>query len=477
MSPARESCSTRRGIKVVGGASRGAFALAKVPSGWAIPDACDPGARTPGAVGRFSPGRNAASGLAFATMEACLNALSPSNGPSPIGPGRRRVRPLPTRVASSSVASAARGRRNTQSRRSRRRAGIIWTGVADMTRTPKTPSNSSRGTVPHVLMAATSGLEARKPMMPPALRIARAPSGGLGIPAEMWTRPAAANVNAVVPIVMRFVEAESPGARNSRIPSSSRAIGTFGRVAYAVPIALLLLGIRLLRAPGDSASTNRITIGTTALTFAAAGLVHISAGMPSPPDGALAMRNAGGIIGFLASSPLVAAIRTWGTVPLLLLLGVFGVLVMSATPVHMIPTRLRDLRDWVLRRPPAAETTDDEATLVGKGRTRRRPGPIGTGPFDGDEAFRQAAIVAKAKADKAAAAFRPGEKRPTAPGVLAPGATAAVAGAPGDFGVDSASGAAGIPSQAGGALRGRSSLEAPPTTPMPQLSLIHISEP
>jgi hypothetical protein len=46
------------------------------------------------------------------------------------------------------------------------------------------------------------------------------------MPAEMWTRPAAANVNAVVPIVMRFVEAESPGARNSRIPSSSRAIGT-----------------------------------------------------------------------------------------------------------------------------------------------------------------------------------------------------------------------------------------------------------
>jgi hypothetical protein len=42
----------------------------------------------------------------------------------------------------------------------------------------------------------------------------------------MWTRPAAANVNAVVPMVMRFVEAESPGARNSRIPSSSRAIGT-----------------------------------------------------------------------------------------------------------------------------------------------------------------------------------------------------------------------------------------------------------
>src|SRR5665647_1826104 len=244
--------------------------------------------------------------------------------------------------------------------------------------------------------------------------------------------------------------------------------GTFGRVAYAVPIALLLLGIRLLRAPGDSASTNRITIGTTALTFAAAGLVHISAGLPSPPDGALKMRDAGGIIGFLASSPVVAAIKTVGAVPLLLLAGFFGILVMTATPVRMIPTRVGELRDRLLHHSRESKTPVDEGDPDATRTLRRRPGPIGTGPFDGDEAFRQAAIVAKAKADKAAAAFRPGEKRPTAPGVLAPGATAAVAGAPGDFGVDSASGAAGIPSQAGGALRGRSSLEAPPTTPMPQ---------
>jgi S-DNA-T family DNA segregation ATPase FtsK/SpoIIIE len=235
--------------------------------------------------------------------------------------------------------------------------------------------------------------------------------------------------------------------------------GTFGRVALALPIALLLFGIRFLRAPGDSASTNRITIGTTALTFAAAGLVHISAGLPSPPDGALRMRDAGGMIGFLASSPIVAAVRSWGAIPLLVLLGVFGVLVMSATPVHMIPTRLGELRDWLLRRPRGAETDAGSADGVAvdgadrKGRLRRRPGPLGEEPFDGDEAFRQAAMVAKAKADKAAA-FRPGEKRPTAPGVLAPGS--AGISQPGD-------------------PNAKATLEAPPTTPIPrrveQLSL------
>ncbi len=226
--------------------------------------------------------------------------------------------------------------------------------------------------------------------------------------------------------------------------------GTLGRVAYAAPIALLLLGIRLLRAPEDQASTNRMTIGTTALTFAAAGLVHISAGLPSPPDGALKMRDAGGIIGFLASSPIVAAVKTWGAIPLLLLLGFFGVLVMTATPVHLIPERLGELRDRLLHHPRETQASADEVESDAKRQPRRRPGPIGEGPFDGDEAFEQAAMVARAKA---ASAFRPGEKRPTAPGVLAPG----VAETP-----------AGIPQQAGGAPTVRSTLEAPPTTPLPQ---------
>ena len=247
--------------------------------------------------------------------------------------------------------------------------------------------------------------------------------------------------------------------------------GTFGRIAYVMPIALLLFGIRLLRAPENQASTNRVTIGTTVVTFAAAGLVHISAGLPSPPDGALKMRNAGGIIGFLASSPIVAAIKTAGAVPLLLLVGFFGILVMTATPVRMIPARLGELRDRLLHHPTQIPISDEGDPDVTRS-LRRRPGPIGTGPFDGDEAFRQAAIVAKAKADKAAAAagLRPGQKRPTAPGVLAPGSS--TAGTPGDFGVASNSG---ISSQTAGALRGKPILGAPPTTAMPargeQLSL------
>src|SRR6476620_4325207 len=131
--------------------------------------------------------------------------------------------------------------------------------------------------------------------------------------------------------------------------------GTFGRVAYAVPLLLLFLGIRLLRAPQDDGATSRIGVGLGALAFAACGLAHVAAGVPTPPQGANGMRDGGGIIGFLASSPLQAAVSVYGTVPILLMLGFFGLLVMTATPVHMLPTRLTELRDHLLHR-----TTHDE---------------------------------------------------------------------------------------------------------------------
>jgi S-DNA-T family DNA segregation ATPase FtsK/SpoIIIE len=166
----------------------------------------------------------------------------------------------------------------------------------------------------------------------------------------------------------------------------------------------------------------------------------------------------------------VAVVKTWGAIPLLLLLGFFGILVMAATPVHMIPTRLGELRDRLLHHPRESQEGADGGETLAKVKPRRRPGPLGEGPFDGDEAFRQAAIIAKAKADRAAAAFRPGQKRPTAPGVLAPGATES-AGASGQGaapGAGNSRQAVGATGSAGGGPTNRAILEAPPTTPIPQ---------
>jgi len=201
--------------------------------------------------------------------------------------------------------------------------------------------------------------------------------------------------------------------------------GTLGRVAYALPLVLLALGLRLLRAPEDSAATNRIVVGTTALTFAACGIAHLSAGIPNPPGGAEPMRAAGGIIGFLASSPLAAAVSRYGALVILLLLGFFGVLVVTATPVRQIPERLRLLRDRLLR-----HGASDAEQEVEERPGRRRPGLDLNADLDepldghsGDKAFEQAAVVTPVGKD--GRRLRPGEKRPTAPGILAPEAVGA----------------------------------------------------
>ena len=127
--------------------------------------------------------------------------------------------------------------------------------------------------------------------------------------------------------------------------------GTFGLVGTAVPLLLLGLGLRAMRHPDSIDTTGRLGIGLTAVLASVAGLVHVGSGVPAPPDGATAMRTAGGVIGFIAASPLTEALTVWVAVPLLVLLLVFGLLVSTATPVHTIPDRLRQLRGRLLGPP------------------------------------------------------------------------------------------------------------------------------
>jgi S-DNA-T family DNA segregation ATPase FtsK/SpoIIIE len=171
--------------------------------------------------------------------------------------------------------------------------------------------------------------------------------------------------------------------------------GTFGRVALVAPLALLALGVRMLRHPEETAS-GRIGIGLGALTVAAAGLTHVARGLPDPGEGAAAMRGAGGILGFLASAPLESAVTVFVAVPLLVLLAVFGLLVVTATPLHAVPERLKAWVERLLRRPgadptaPGVEGEADPVVAPRRGRTRRRVGALapvedqaaGEQPFD-----------------------------------------------------------------------------------------------
>ena len=120
--------------------------------------------------------------------------------------------------------------------------------------------------------------------------------------------------------------------------------GAFGSLAWLVPVLLALLAWRFLRHPDRNAETGRLTVGGSALLIGVLGLVHIAHGTPTPVDGTAAIRAAGGFIGYAVSAPLVAVVTPWVAVPLLVLACVFGLLVITGTPLHRVPDRLAELR-------------------------------------------------------------------------------------------------------------------------------------
>ncbi len=119
--------------------------------------------------------------------------------------------------------------------------------------------------------------------------------------------------------------------------------GAFGRLDLLVPILLAVIGVRLVRHPEQPEANGRIVIGLSALVVGVLGQVHIACGSPARSAGMQAIRDAGGLVGWAAATPLTYTMTEVLAVPLLVLLTVFGLLVVTATPVNAIPQRLRAL--------------------------------------------------------------------------------------------------------------------------------------
>ncbi len=142
--------------------------------------------------------------------------------------------------------------------------------------------------------------------------------------------------------------------------------GTVGKVGWFVPMAVAYVGVRTMRDPISNGPAGRQVVGWTALAFGVLGIVHIANGSPQPVAGdASDLQGAGGAVGFVVSSLLLDLLRSaYVVVPILLLLSVFGLLVITATPVYQVPQRLAELRDRVLGR----EHDPSEEPARGRGR-------------------------------------------------------------------------------------------------------------
>jgi len=128
-----------------------------------------------------------------------------------------------------------------------------------------------------------------------------------------------------------------------------------GGIAAALPVLLLLGAVKLMRAPAEDGPRGRGLVGWTALFAGVGGLLHLGMGQPTAP---LMLEKAGGLLGRVTGGLLATAVTSWVAVPLLLLTSLFGLLVVTATPINKVPERLRQLRDVALGRAP--EDDEDE---------------------------------------------------------------------------------------------------------------------
>ncbi|MEV8597081.1 DNA translocase FtsK [Streptomyces sp. NPDC052012] len=117
--------------------------------------------------------------------------------------------------------------------------------------------------------------------------------------------------------------------------------GAFGRLDLLVPILVAVIAVRFIRHPEKPEANGRIVIGLSALVIGVLGQVHLACGSPARSEGMQAIRDAGGLIGWAAATPLSYTMTDVLAVPLLVLLTVFGLLVVTATPVNAVPQRLR----------------------------------------------------------------------------------------------------------------------------------------
>ncbi|MEY7975292.1 DNA translocase FtsK [Streptomyces pilosus] len=210
--------------------------------------------------------------------------------------------------------------------------------------------------------------------------------------------------------------------------------GAFGRLDLLVPILVAVVAVRFIRHPEKPEANGRIVIGLSALVIGVLGQIHIGCGSPARSEGVHAIRDAGGLIGWAAATPLSSTMTDVLAVPLLVLLTVFGLLVVTATPVNAIPQRLRRLgvRLGLVHEPEFEEFGEDDARYdeqwreaLPASRRGRRPAPEEYDP----DAMEHEAPTRRRSRSRRSAVQQPDMNRPMDAVDVAAAAAAALDGA------------------------------------------------
>ncbi|HLM07150.1 MAG TPA: DNA translocase FtsK 4TM domain-containing protein [Blastococcus sp.] len=159
-----------------------------------------------------------------------------------------------------------------------------------------------------------------------------------------------------------------------------------GSLVMVLPVVLFFTALRLLRSGPDPEARGRLFIGWVSMIASVLGIAQI-VGEGADPEGG--RPGSGGLIGWAVGTPLSAGMGAIVTVVLLALLAFFGLLVTTATPVHQIPERLREITDRLLGRYDDDEydeydedEEDDEPTSRRGRRKSLSEDLLATGPVD-----------------------------------------------------------------------------------------------
>jgi S-DNA-T family DNA segregation ATPase FtsK/SpoIIIE len=132
--------------------------------------------------------------------------------------------------------------------------------------------------------------------------------------------------------------------------------GLFGRVAFALPVIMLLFAVWLFRNPSSVHDNGRIGIGLSLLLVTVSGLCHIFGGQPAPSQGMEVLALSGGVIGWMIAAPLIFLITGIGASIVVILLLILSLFIITKTPPNKIGERSRELYAWLFGAPlPAPE--------------------------------------------------------------------------------------------------------------------------
>jgi DNA segregation ATPase FtsK/SpoIIIE, S-DNA-T family len=126
-----------------------------------------------------------------------------------------------------------------------------------------------------------------------------------------------------------------------------------GSLVMVLPVVLFFAALRLLRRGPRPEARGRLAIGWLCMLASVLGIAHV---LGTAGDPRQAEPGDGGLVGWAVGTPLTAGLGAIVAVVLLGLMAFFGLLVITATPVHQIPERLSSFGDRLLGR----DSYDDE---------------------------------------------------------------------------------------------------------------------